>query len=99
MNTPKTINYQSLKKNYDEEKKLSYKLNKKVKVFENVMTFVNRVECGVCGELVRKGNMFMGNNNNSNSSSNINSTNSHFIKCMASKIHDIEFDVSYVYDQ
>ena len=92
-----------MKKNYDEEKKLSNRLNKKIKMFENVMHFVNRLECAVCGEMVRKGNMMIRSNSNSNSNSGNNSnnfsTNVHFIKCMASKICDIQFDVSYVYDQ
>ena len=71
-------------------------------MFENVMHFVNRLECAVCGEMVRKGNMMIRSNSNSgNSGNNSNnfSTNVHFIKCMASKICDIQFDVSYVYDQ
>ena len=60
---------------------MSNKLNKKIKLYEAGMNYINRVECAVCGELVKKNNMIMGNSTNS--------TNSHFIKCMANKMGDI----------
>lgn len=50
------------------------------------------MECAVCGEMVKKNSMLVVNNCT-------NSTNGHFIKCMANKMGEIQFDVSYVYDQ
>lgn len=62
-------------------------LKRKIKMYEGSLSYVNKMECVGCGELVGKNSMLG------------KGVNGHYVKCITSQMGGIEFDVSYAYDQ
>lgn len=62
-------------------------LSKKIKMYQTGLSYVNKVKCCMCGQMISKNNMLS------------NTSNAHYMRCITNTIADIQFDVSYVYNQ